>query len=64
MKYQVLFSLKNTNKKMKMSSSAVVRVNSYLTALGNFVCVEVLQPSQPNVVMLSVVSLPNNTFTG
>ena len=29
-----------------------------------FVCVEVLRPSQPNGVMLSVVSLPNNTFTG
>ena len=28
------------------------------------VCVEVLQPSQPNGVMLSVVSLPNHTFTG
>ena len=29
-----------------------------------FVCVEVLQPSQPNGVMSSVVSLPNYTFTG
>ena len=29
-----------------------------------FVCVEVLQPSQPNWVMLSAVSLPNHTFTG
>ena len=29
-----------------------------------FVCVEVLQPSQPNRVMLSVVSLPNHTVTG
>ena len=29
-----------------------------------FVCVEVLRPSQPNGVMSSVVSLPNNTFTG
>ena len=29
-----------------------------------FVCVEVLQPSQPNGVMLSVVSLLNHTFTG
>ena len=28
-----------------------------------FVCVEVLQPSQPNGVMLSAVSLPNHTFT-
>ena len=30
----------------------------------SFVCVEVLRPSQPNGVMLSVVSLPNHTFTG
>ena len=29
-----------------------------------FVCVEVLRPSQPNGVMLSMVSLPNNKFTG
>ena len=29
-----------------------------------FVCVEVLRPSQPNGVMLSVVSLPNHTLTG
>ena len=29
-----------------------------------FVCVEVLQPSKPNGVMSSVVSLPNHTFTG
>ena len=28
------------------------------------VCVEVLQPSQPNGVMSSSVSLPNHTFTG
>ena len=28
-----------------------------------FVCVEVLLPSQPNGVMFSVVSLPNNTLT-
>ena len=29
-----------------------------------FICVQVLRPSQPNGVMLSVVSLPNHTFTG
>ena len=29
-----------------------------------FVCVEVLRPSQPNGVMLSAVNLPNHTFTG
>ena len=32
--------------------------------LPEFVCVEVLRPSQPNGVMLSAVSLPNHTFTG
>ena len=30
----------------------------------DFVCVEVLQPIQPNGVMSSAVSLPNHTFTG
>ena len=30
----------------------------------NFVCVEVLRPSQPNGVMSSAVSLPYHTFTG
>ena len=29
-----------------------------------FVCVEVLRPSQPNMVMSSAVSLPNHTVTG
>ena len=33
-------------------------------SLGDFVCVEVLRPSQPNGVMSSPVSLPNHTFTG
>ena len=32
--------------------------------LHEFVCVEVLRPSQPNGVMSSAVSLPNHTFTG
>ena len=31
---------------------------------GDFVCVEVLEPSQPNGVMSSTVSLPNHTLTG
>ena len=30
----------------------------------SFVCVEILQPSQPNGVMSIPVSLPNQTFTG
>ena len=29
-----------------------------------FVWVDVLQPSQPNGVMLNVVNLPNHTFIG
>ena len=29
-----------------------------------FVCVEVLRPSQPNGIMLSAVSLPDHMFTG
>ena len=32
--------------------------------LCDFVCVEVLLPSQPNGVMSSAVSLLNHTFTG
>ena len=32
--------------------------------LEEFVCVEVLWPSQPNGVMLSTVKLPNYTLTG
>ena len=32
--------------------------------MSDFVCVEVLRPSQPNGVMSSTVSLPNHTFTG
>ena len=35
-----------------------------LSAESLFVCIEVLQPSQPNGVMSSVVNLPNHTFTG
>ena len=35
-----------------------------LDILENFVCVEVLRPSQPNGVMSSAVSLPNHMFTG
>ena len=31
---------------------------------GQFVCIEVLRPSQPNGVMSSAVSLPNHSFTG
>ena len=42
------------------------RTDGWWTAADSldFVCVEVLRPSQPNRVMSSVVSLPNHTFTG
>ena len=36
----------------------------HLSILDEFVCVEVLRPSQPNEVLSSAVSLPNHTFTG
>ena len=36
----------------------------YLLAGFKFVCVEVFWPNQPNGVMSSQISLPNNTFTG
>ena len=36
----------------------------YKTGHDDFVCVEVLRPSQPNGVMSSGVSLPNHTLTG
>ena len=35
----------------------------FILALLQFVCVELLQPSQPIRVMLSEVSLPNHTFS-
>ena len=38
--------------------------NLISTIICLIVCVEVLQPSQPNGVMSSAVSLPNHTFTG
>ena len=37
--------------------------SSYCIQEVDFVCVEVLRPSEPNVVMSSVVSLHNHTFT-
>ena len=44
----------------KEDSDQSLRVRVHLVL---FVCVEVLQPSQPNGVMSSAVSLPNHTFT-
>ena len=65
MKLQSLFSEKNKNNTVSMSSAElahkVLKVN---LCPADFVCVEVLWPSQPNGVMSSAVSLPNHTFTG
>ena len=47
-----------------ISSSNVLDKRHLLQPKVLFVCVEVLRPSQPNGVMLSAVSLPNNMFTG
>ena len=38
--------------------------SNFTLVMLNFVCVEVLRPSQPNGVMSSAVSLPNHAFTG
>ena len=46
---------------MKTGKKHNIPTNKVIT---DFVCVEVLRPSQPNGVMSSVVSLPNHTFTG
>ena len=42
--------------------SVVSKQNLY--SLIEYICVQVLRPSQPNGVMSSAVSLPNHTFTG
>ena len=42
----------------------IIPVFKSLLARKCIVCVEVLQFSQPNGVISSTVSLPNNTFTG
>ena len=39
-------------------------MSEFYNSVNNFVCVDVLQPSQPNEVMLSAVNLPNHTFKG
>ena len=59
MKCQSLFS--GNIKKNIINLSSAEFPHSMLNV---FVCVEVLQPSQPNGVMSSAVSLPNHTFTG
>ena len=55
-----LSTLWSNCKKSKIQEKKVL--NKVFQILGHllFVCVEVLQPSQPNGVMLSTVSLPNH----
>ena len=50
----------------KLSDEVLCYVQNVLTISQNclFVCVKVLRPSQPNKVMLNMVSLPKHTFTG
>ena len=50
--------IKGFKRRQKKSQFSTLSPDSW------FVCVEVLGPSQPNGVMLSMVSLPNHTFTG
>ena len=63
-----LFKLSPRNENIGMSradNSINIRRNLPINnPKPDLVCVEVLQPSQPNGVMSSAVSLPNHTFTG
>ena len=54
------FCQKKKRKKQEKFSAS----NLYMHSFNLSVCVEVLQPSQLNGVMSSLVSLPNHTFTG
>ena len=53
-----------TSSKGHNLKSRETRVMVLVFCVSSFVCVEVLQPSQLNGVLLSAVSLPNHTFTG
>ena len=50
--------------KSEMELNAMVDAKMANSIDSEFVCVEVLRPSQPNGVMSSLVSLPNHIFTG
>ena len=58
-----LFVIKYVNFYQKPGSSNQIGWKLEV-GVASYVCVEVLQPSQPNGVMSSAVSLPNHTFTG
>ena len=57
----------DVNSKLAVNSFVTIKLEtkkSQACYFADFVCVEVLQPSQPSGVMSSAVSLPNHTFTG
>ena len=63
----LLFSWRNKKKHCDyplLSGAMIMYRHTVNTLVSLFVCVEVLQPSQPNGVTSSLVSLPNHTFTG
>ena len=66
----LMLILKNINAEIPFTSSYLEPCfhcnicSLKINLCGEFVCVEVLWPSQPNGVMSSAVSLPNHTFTG
>ena len=58
-------SINGLNLRLKKGRPYLVQVHWRCSKVHDlFVCVEVLQPSQPNGVMSSAVSLPYHTFTG
>ena len=64
-----IFSLlENTPSKAEWKRTRNHKIHNVVESLwkadSQFVCVEVLGPSQPNGVMSSAVSLSNHTFTG
>ena len=58
MSAHLLYQVQTFCKILKAASRADIMKITFVS----FVCVEILQPSQPNGVMSSAVSLPNNTL--
>ena len=61
-----LLDIKKRNKRShgKRKNGNFKRKHKTVLSLFDFVCVEVLRPSQSNGVMSSAINLPNHTFTG
>ena len=59
-----MFQNQFLNNILPVVNSEIAVYNRLSIATSLFICVEVLQPSQPNGVMSSLVSLPNHEFTG